>query len=229
LNILKKSKGDPWWHLWKCCPCSRDGGRGEETRRKLLEAAFDEMHKVGFQAASLSKILKNTGITKGALYHHFANKLALGYAVIDEIILAFFQQVWIDPLKKTDDPVTTIQHILITTGEKMTWEDARLGCPMSNLALEMSPIDEGFRQRTMAIYDRWRKELEAAIERGKLAGKVRQDTDSRRLAILFVATLEGCMALAKSTQSLEMLMECKNGLIDQLEIFRDEKVKEKIT
>jgi AcrR family transcriptional regulator len=220
LNILKKSKGDPWWHLWRCCPCRCHGGRGEETRQKLLEAAFDEMHKVGFQAASLSKILKDTGITKGALYHHFSNKLELGYAVVDEIILAFFQQVWIEPLKKTDDPITAVQHILIETGEKMTLEDARLGCPMNNLALEMSPIDEGFRQRTVAIYDLWRNELEAAIERGKSAGKVRKDTDARRLAILFVATLEGCMGLAKSTQSLEILMECGHGLAEQLEIFR---------
>ncbi len=220
MNILNKTNTDPWWHLWKCCPCGSHSGRGEETRQKLLESAFDEIHKVGFQAASLSKILKDTGITKGALYHHFSNKLELGYAVVDEIILAFFQQVWIDPLRETDDPITAIQQILATTGEKMTHEDARLGCPVNNLAQEMSPIDEGFRQRTVAIYDAWRDELEAAIERGKKAGTVREEADAHRMAILFVATLEGCMGLAKSTQSLEMLIECGNGLIEHLELFR---------
>ncbi|MCK5812620.1 MAG: TetR/AcrR family transcriptional regulator [Cocleimonas sp.] len=220
MNILNKTKGEPWWHLWKCIPCECRSGRGEETRQKLLEAAFDEIHKTGFQAASLSKILKDTGISKGALYHHFANKLELGYAVVDEIILAFFQQVWIDPLRKTNDPITTIQQILMATGEKMTQEDARLGCPVNNLAQEMSPINEGFRQRTVAIYDLWRDELEAAIERGKVASNVREDADARRLAILFVATLEGCMGLAKSSQSLEILMECGQGLIDQLETLR---------
>lgn len=219
MNNLKKKETHPWWHLWRHCPC-KNNGRGEETRQKLLASAFDEMHKVGFQAASLSKILNNTGITKGALYHHFANKLELGYAVVDEIIFAFFQQVWIEPLRETDDPITTIQQILLSSGKRMTPEDARLGCPVNNLALEMSPIDEGFRQRMVAIYDAWRDELEAAIERGKLAGTVRQDSDARRLAILFVATLEGCMGLAKSTQSLDMLMECAGGLIEQLEIFR---------
>ncbi len=221
MNILSKKSGDPWWHLWRCCSCESRSGRGEETRQKLLEAAFDEIHKAGFQAASLSKILKDTGISKGALYHHFANKLELGYAVVDEIILAFFQQIWIDPLRETDDPITTLQQILASTGEKMTQEDARLGCPVNNLAQEMSPIDEGFRQRTVAIYDLWRDELEAAIERGKIAGNVRQDADARRLAILFVATLEGCIGLAKSSQSLEMLIECGHGLIEQLETLRN--------
>jgi AcrR family transcriptional regulator len=219
LKRLKRNKSEPWWHLWKHCPC-KNSGRGEETRQKLLEFTFDEMHKVGYQAASLSKILNNTGITKGALYHHFESKLDLGYAVVDEIIFAFFQQVWVDPLRQTDDPITTIQHILMSSGEKMTPEDARLGCPVNNLAQEMSPIDEGFRKRMVAIYDAWRNELEAALERGKLAGTVCQDADARRLAILFVATLSGCMGLAKSTQSLDMLMECAGGLIEQLEIFR---------
>ncbi len=221
MNILRKKNSDPWWHLWKCGPCQCHSGRGEETRQKLLEAAFDEIHKVGFQAASLSKILKDTGVSKGALYHHFANKLELGYAVVDEIILAFFQQVWIEPLKKTQDPIRTIQKILLKIGEKMTQEDARLGCPVNNLAQEMSPIDEGFRQRTVAIYDLWRDELEAAIERGKTADNVSQNADAKRLAILFVATLEGCIGLAKSSQDLEILLECGHGLIEQLETLRN--------
>ena len=53
----------------------RDPGR---TRQHLLEAAFQEIYKVGFQAASLQTILSNAGVTKGALYHHFKNKKALG-------------------------------------------------------------------------------------------------------------------------------------------------------
>ncbi|MCK5901540.1 MAG: TetR/AcrR family transcriptional regulator [Cocleimonas sp.] len=220
MNSNKKIKGEPWWHLWKCRRCSGQG-RGEETRQILLQAAFDEIHKVGFQAASLSKILKDTGITKGALYHHFNNKLELGHAVLDEVVLVFFEQVWLKPLEQTDDPITTLQEILKRSGDEMTEEDARLGCPLNNLAQEMSPIDEGFRSRTVAIYDAWREVIEAALERGKLAGNICDDTDARRIAILFVATLEGCMGLSKSTQSLSLLMECGQGLIAQLEMFRE--------
>lgn len=40
----------------------------------------------GFQAASLNNILAKTGLTKGALYHHFPDKDRLGYAVIEEVI-----------------------------------------------------------------------------------------------------------------------------------------------
>ena len=69
-----------------------------QTREVLLWAAFREMQKSGFESASLTKILADTGLTKGALYHYFPNKVSLGYAVVDEIVLAQIRQRWLDPL-----------------------------------------------------------------------------------------------------------------------------------
>ncbi len=220
-----KNKPEQWWHIWSCSRCN--GGetldKSDETRAKILMAAFDEIYHRGFQAASLNNILKKTDITKGALYHHFKNKMELGYAVVDEVIYITLHANWIAPLQNTDDPVTTIQQILLTSGEKMTDEDVRLGCPLNNLALEMSPIDEGFRSRITAIYTEWQTAVEEACERGKQVDNIRQDTDSKQLGVLFVATLEGCLGLAKSTQSLETLMMCGQGLVQQLELLKPEK------
>ena len=60
----------------------------ERTRQHLLQAAFQEMYRSGYQSADLDAILGKAGVTKGALYHHFENKEALGYAVIEEVITA---------------------------------------------------------------------------------------------------------------------------------------------
>ena len=216
-------KPKQWWHIWSCNRC-RGGnttlGKSTETRGKILMAAFDEIYHRGFQAASLSNILKNTDTTKGALYHHFKNKMELGYAVVDEIIYTTLKANWIDPLKNTDTPIETIQQILLESGQRMTEKDVRLGCPLNNLAQEMSPIDEGFRSRINAVYTEWQDAVEEAVERGKKAGNVRQEADAKQLGVLFVATLEGCWGLAKSTQSLETLMSCGHGLVDQLELLK---------
>jgi AcrR family transcriptional regulator len=55
----------------------------ERTRERLLQAAFREIHRSGFQSASIDTILAATNVTKGALYHHFESKEALGYAASD--------------------------------------------------------------------------------------------------------------------------------------------------
>ncbi len=86
-------------------------------------AAFDEIYHRGFQAASLNNILKNTDTTKGALYHHFKNKMELGYAVVDDVIYETIKVNWIEPLNKTDDPVKTLQQNLIHSSDLMTLED----------------------------------------------------------------------------------------------------------
>jgi TetR/AcrR family transcriptional regulator, transcriptional repressor for nem operon len=46
----------------------------EKTRRKILEAAFEEFYKNGFQGGSLNRIVDGAGTTKGALFHHFRGK-----------------------------------------------------------------------------------------------------------------------------------------------------------
>ena len=65
---------------------SKQSTKESATRQIILQAAFDEIYAHGFQAASLTKILSTTGVTKGALYYYFPNKLTLGYAVVDEIL-----------------------------------------------------------------------------------------------------------------------------------------------
>ena len=105
----------------------------------------------------------------------------------------------------------------------MTIEDISLGCPLNNLAQEMSPIDEGFRYRIVGIYQDWQDAIEAAFERGKAAGTVTEKVDSKDIALLFIATLQGCMGYAKSVQKLDTLMTCGKGLIDRLESLRPSK------
>ncbi len=233
MTSLSKNLETPksWWKLWSSlCPCSADSkstdsvNKSTATREKILLAAFDEIYHRGFQAASLNNILKNTGTTKGALYHHFKNKMELGYAVIDEFIFQSIEQNWTEPLNKTDDPIKTIQEILINISKIMTDDDIRLGCPLNNLAQEMSPIDEGFRKRITKVYSTWQEAIEAACERGKLVGNFKNSVDSKQASLLFVASLEGCLGHAKSLQSKDALLSCGQGLIDQLESLRPHNV-----
>ena len=174
-------------HLWDCgCPLKAPTDKSAETREKILMAAFEEIYSYGFQAASLSNILKNTGATKGALYHHFKSKKELGYAVLDEIIWPSYQSSWIDPLKTSDDPITTMTCLLLGSIEQMTDQDVLRGCPLNNLAQEMSPIDPDYRDRIRLAYGEWQLVLEQAFDRGKAAGNVEEDLDTKSVALLLV-------------------------------------------
>jgi len=193
----------------------------DSTRRKLLSAAFEEIYRCGFQAASLERILARAGVTKGALYHHFVDKAALGYAVVDEVVKGLLLERWLGLLDQhTGDPLTALQGVFRTRAGSLTADEIELGCPLNNLAQEMSPLDERFRRLVDATFEAWRKGFAQALERGQADGSVRQDADARKVAAFLVAAAEGSYGLAKSANSRTMLRSNLETLATYLDSLR---------
>lgn len=57
----------------------------EETVRKILDTAERLFIEMGYDRTSLQEIIDETGLSKGAIYHHFASKEDIFYAVCDRI------------------------------------------------------------------------------------------------------------------------------------------------
>lgn len=189
----------------------------DRTRRQILEAAYGVIHRHGFQAAGLNDILAMTGVTKGAMYHHFPNKLALGYAVVDELVKDYLNDWWLSPLENVDgegadDPLAAIARAIQDNMTERVPAIHHLGCPLNNLAQEMSPIDGGFRQRIEDLYRTWRRGLSRALTRGQHAGTVAATVDTDEAATLIIAVVQGAFGQAKSAQSMAPFHDCMAGL-----------------
>ncbi|MFJ9041462.1 ScbR family autoregulator-binding transcription factor [Streptomyces sp. NPDC102406] len=57
--------------------------RAIRTRRHILAAAASVFEERGYQAATITDILRTAGVTKGALYFHFQSKADLAYGVME--------------------------------------------------------------------------------------------------------------------------------------------------
>jgi TetR/AcrR family transcriptional regulator, transcriptional repressor for nem operon len=192
--------------------------RTEAMRQRILMAAFAEFYKNGFQGGSLNQIVEAAGITKGALFHHFASKQELGYAVVDEIIGPILQERWIKPVANSADPIADLKRAF----RQFVKEDIASGhyvqgCPLNNLAQEMSPLDPGFRQRIDKLYDIWRSSYAAAFAAGIKARKVRKDVSPRNVAALVVASQMGIWGTAKSSQDPQLMVHACDAICDYLD------------
>ena len=194
---------------------ARDPAR---TRDAMLAAAFDEMHRAGFRGASLETILARSGVTKGAMYHHFADKEALGHAVIDDVIATIMREKWQQPLQQAADPIDALIAIVRSTSVEP--ELLARGCPLNNMSQEMAPLDEGFRQRTAKLFGDWRGAVAAALERGQRRGLVRKDVDAGDTATFLIAAYEGYLSLAKSFRGASDLRAGLKILAGYLESLR---------
>jgi TetR/AcrR family transcriptional regulator, transcriptional repressor for nem operon len=193
----------------------------EAMRQKILMAAFLEFYKNGFQGGSLNDILKAAGATKGALFHHFSGKQDLGYAVVDHVIGPLLMERWLAPIANVADPLTALQQSF----RKYVNEDIASGhfvqgCPLNNLAQEMSPLDKGFHTRIDALYDQWRAAIAAALARGIEKGTVRSDVSPKNVGTLVVAGQMGIWGSGKSSQDKELMTQACEAMCDYLESLR---------
>ncbi len=161
----------------------------EGTRERLLRAASREIYRSGFQSAGLDTILTSSGVTKGALYHHFKSKEALGYAVVDEIIAPDVHGKWVQPLQSVKDPIDALIGAVRSIPVRPA--DVRGGCQLNNLAQEMSPLDVGFRKRMVSIFDAWREAVASVLREGQIHGSVRREVEPADAAGFLIAMVEG--------------------------------------
>jgi len=192
---------------------SQTAKQPDVTRDKIVDAAYQEIYRHGFQAASLSNILAKTGLTKGALYHHFPNKNDLGLAVIEEVIREKFEVMMFAPLRESADPIETLIEIIQYKAESATLETVSLGCALNNLMQEMSPLDLQFRRCLNGILKVWQDTVTDALKRAQKQGRVRKDVDCRAAALFVVSAFEGCVGISKNLQSVKDFGQCLSQLV----------------
>ncbi|HEY5706463.1 MAG TPA: TetR/AcrR family transcriptional regulator [Terrimicrobiaceae bacterium] len=191
----------------------------DATRTKILDAAFKEFYRHGFQGGSLNRIVEEARTTKGSVFHHFHGKSALGYAVVDELLYETVSEEWFKPLKSSSDPIAEIKRIINAKGQQFAHDGTMLcqGCPINNLAQEMSPLDKGFQKRIARIYDDWRQSIATALENGIEHGRVRKDVSPQAVAALLVATFVGTAGTVKSAQSPDLFRQVREALFGYLD------------
>jgi AcrR family transcriptional regulator len=196
---------------------SGSGRNPERTRRRLLDAGFQEVYQRGYQSADLDAVLERAGVTKGALYYHFENKEALGHAIIEEVIGNITREKWLTPLR-SGNPIDALIQIVQSTGTEVP--EVRGGCPFNNLSQEMSGLDEGFRKRLAKILTEWRDAMAEAFRRGQREGIVKKSVEPNDEATFLIALYEGYISLAKNSQDSALLKSGKKRMIRYLESLR---------
>ena len=190
----------------------------EKTRKRLLQAAFQEVYRSGFQGTDLDSILASAGVTKGALYHHFESKEGLGYALVDEVMADITREKWLEPLRGATDPLDALSKIFQSTS--LRDEDVILGCPLNNLSQEMSPLDEGFRKRLARVFAIWHGAIAGALRDGQKRGQVKRDIDADETATFLMAAYEGYISLAKNSQDHRVLKTGNRGITRYIQTLR---------
>jgi AcrR family transcriptional regulator len=161
-------------------------------------------------------------VTKGAFFHYFASKSDLGYAIVDEILREMILDRWIRPLAAYKNPLQGIIKRFRALTDAMTDDDLVRGCPLNNLAQEMSAVDPVFRGKIKAVMSEWIDETERYLRKAQDAGFLKKSADPRQIALFVVMSQEGAFGLVKSLADRKVFdslyMSLKEHLHAQAEV-----------
>jgi len=87
----------------------------EKTKEAILDAAVKKFCQKGIATTTLSEIAKEAGVTRGAIYWHFKNKMDIFDALhermhetIEELLLQHMDEDHIDPMSRLQDVCTSL-------------------------------------------------------------------------------------------------------------------------
>ena len=194
--------------------------KGAATRDQIVDAAARLIHLQGYHCTSLDDVLRESGVGKGNFYYYFKSKEDLGYAIIDRVIQGFLERalepIFADP---AGDPIAQIHTFLDRVLDNQRQRSCVGGCPIGNLASELSDVHEGFRQRLAGVFAEWRLRLAEVLSRGQAAGRLGAACEPAGIAQFVVAALEGAILLTKVTRDIGVMENCVEELKHHLTLY----------
>lgn len=185
-----------------------------DTRTSILEKNFEAIRMNGFQGTRTDKVIAELGITKGAFYHYFADKLSLGYAVVDEILYPMYVSNWQHLDTYEGHPIDAIAQSITRLKNVCNDQTVGYGCPLNNLIQEMSPLDSVFQKKLHRVVEQQITLISSALIKGIKEEKIK-DCNPEVMAFYILASIEGSFSIAKSVRSIDML----HASFDQLIAF----------
>lgn len=179
----------------------------EGLRNKVLDVAEASFQARGYHASALGELMATAGVTGGALHHHFPTKKALALAVIEERVAAALDETWIGPVRAAGSAREGVRAVFEAVAAELEQQGFVRGCPLNNLAHELSLADPDFRLALAGIFAGWRQAIADKIRADQQAGR-EQGTDPERFAALAIAAYSGAMSMAKTAQDASVLRDC---------------------
>lgn len=166
--------------------------RSEATRRKILDAAIDVFGEVGYAAAGWNTIIERTGMTKGALYHHFDSKESLATAIIEEgseTLLAALRNV----SGSSSPALENIIHGTFTIANVLSSDKT------ARAAEQLAAALNGFNKAAARLSADLVELMASQARRASVEGDLRQDLDPAVISESIVGAMFGMRLLSNVT------------------------------
>jgi TetR/AcrR family transcriptional regulator, transcriptional repressor for nem operon len=188
--------------------------KGEQTRRKIVEAAAPIFNQHGYEGSSLNDLMQATGLKKGGIYRHFSSKEELAAEAFDYT----WEAAWNARLLHVDEKTNGIEKLKQLIANFVDYRSPVAGgCPILNTAIDADDGNPILRTRAAKALRSWLSRLQAIVEQAQEHGETRRGVDPKAVATLIVASLEGALMMSRLQRNDDALRRVQSHLKRYLE------------
>ncbi len=196
--------------------------KAQVARERLLDAALELIREKGFSATTLDDLCARAGVTKGAFFHHFDNKEALGVAAAEHwsaVTGALFEQA---PYHVHDDPLERVLAYIEFRRSLLRGGLPELTCLVGTMVQEAYGQYPAIRDACAASIFGHAGTLVADIREAMDARRIVGDWTAESLAAHTQAVIQGGFILAKARNDVSAAVESVDHLRRYVELlFRE--------
>jgi TetR/AcrR family transcriptional repressor of nem operon len=188
--------------------------KGEQTRRKIVEAAAPIFNQRGYEGSSLNDLMEATGLQKGGIYRHFSSKEELAGEAFDYT----WDAAWNARLVGVDEKANGIDKLKRFIANFVAYRSPVAGgCPILNTAVDADDGNPVLRARVAKALRSWLSRLQTIVKQAKERGEARAGVDPKMVATLIVSSLEGALMMSRLQGNDEALRRVQSHLNRYLE------------
>ncbi|HEV2495623.1 MAG TPA: TetR/AcrR family transcriptional regulator [Terriglobia bacterium] len=171
------------------------------TKERVVETARVLFWEKGYETTTLQDVTQKANVKSGSLYYLFRTKEDLLLAVLDRYVDLLWPAVIEPAFSREHDPIERIFAILGGYRQGLIYTGFAHGCPIGNLALEVSDEHPRAREKIAKNFEGWRSWIRKCLE--EAGDHLPVGVDRERLAIFVLTVMEGAVMQARAHHALE--------------------------
>jgi AcrR family transcriptional regulator len=182
----------------------------EERRADILDAALRCFLRTGYRGTTMDDVVRESGLSKGTIYWHFANKQDIFATLFDKIILEFMAGLQIKPASEGKSITEQLHQIITASVQAAEHNKEKLKLPLKFI-IELWQ-ENFFMQHYQTILQAFVDQIKTLIEAGIASGEFRA-VDAHELAWGLAALYDGLI--------LYYMLDMPGNIFTQIELMSD--------
>lgn len=173
----------------------------QHTGQAIIEAAAPLIHRRGFHHTGLKDIVEAAGVPKGSFYFYFKSKEDFGLALIDYYAQSLYEGIPLGEGASEGPALERLRKAFEAHRDLRASQGWEGGCPLGNLAQEMSDLSARMRERLQQALGAITSNIASLLREARGRGEIPEDLDPGHTAGFILDAWEGALLRAKTEKS----------------------------